>query len=68
LRSIAPPLLSCNDENKRKQQVGWDRSRKGCHCEPQSGVAIRIPCDAQHRPAPEGAGKRTDCHGLTASQ
>ena len=31
-------------------------------------VAIRIPCDAKHRPAPAGAGKRTDCHGLSPSQ
>ena len=30
---------------------------------PVRAVAIRIPCDAVHRPSPpQGDGKRTDCH------
>ena len=26
-----------------------------CHCEERSDVAIRIPCDAEHRPTPSGS-------------
>ena len=39
-----------------------------CHCEPQSGVAIRIPCGAKHRPSPEGTERERIATALRASQ
>ena len=39
-----------------------------CHCEPQRGVAIRIPCGAKHRPAPPGPEREriATSHGFLA--
>ena len=34
-----------------------------CHCEERSDVAIRIPCDAKHRPLPLGAEERIATSG-----
>ena len=62
-RAALPPPIPQDDCLGPTNGAGC---RKECHCEPQSGVAIRILCGAKRHPAPEGAGKRTDCHGPLA--
>ena len=54
---------------KMRDSLAPSTSLCRCHCEERSDVAIRIPCDALHRPLPEGAEREriaTSACGLLA--